>query len=274
MRLLLIDIGNSRVKWAWVTNGRMGRQRAASYADWQVQDYARRVIGRSWTAVRKRPARGRAKDRLCDRIVVSSVAGDRIDRMLLAAARTTGAPRPVFVVSKRRCAGVVTSYLEPWRLGVDRLVGVIAARHLAASRASCVVNAGTAITIDLVDAFGRHRGGAIVPGPALMVASLLLQTSGIRRRAQGGGRGVRRLFARTTRTAVAQGARYACAAVIDRAILEAKKALGRRPVVFLTGGAAATLEPLVRAPCRSVPDLVLIGLAVWSGQVPLRRPVN
>jgi type III pantothenate kinase len=129
------------------------------------------------------------------------------------------------------------------------------------------VNVGTAITIDLIDESGRHRGGAIVPGPALMVASLLTQTSGIRRRAQGGPSGVTSLFARTTRTALAQGARYAAAAIIDRAIEEAHQELETRPLLLLTGGGSAAVKPLIRSPCVRVPDLVLHGLAVWASQV-------
>lgn len=274
MRVLLVDVGNSRVKWAWLSGGRVGPQQAAANTGWRVEDYARRVIGRGWLAERTRSSRGRAQAAVRGQILVSSVAGSGVRRMLVAAARRMGAPAPQFFVSRRRTAGVVTSYVEPWRLGVDRLVGAIGARHLAAGRAVCVVNVGTAITIDLVDAAGRHRGGAIIPGPALMVESLLRSTSGIRRRARGGSRGVQSLFARTTRTAVSQGSRYASAAVIDRAILEAAKVLGRRPLAFLTGGGSARVRPVMRIPCVTVPDLVLVGLAVWAGWAPLRRRVN
>ena len=194
--------------------------------------------------------------------------------MLVRAARAAGAPKPEFVVSQRRAAGVTTAYLEPWRLGVDRFVGVIGAHHLCRGSASCAVNVGTAVTIDLVDGRGRHRGGAILPGPALMVDSLLRSTNGIRRRARSGPRGVRSLFARTTRTAIGQGAAYAVAAVIDRAIEEARAQLGRRPILVLTGGGAASVQPLLRHPCITVPDLVLQGLAVWAGvAAPPRRPL-
>src|SRR6185437_7597393 len=103
---------------------------------------------------RTRSSRGRAQAAVRGQILVSSVAGSGVRRMLVAAARRMGAPAPQFFVSRRRTAGVV------------------GARHLAAGRAVCVVNVGTAITIDLVDAAGRHRGGAIIPGPALMVESL------------------------------------------------------------------------------------------------------
>jgi type III pantothenate kinase len=149
---------------------------------------------------------------------------------------------------------------------VDRFVGAIGAHHLASGQSVCVVNVGTAMTIDLVDGKGRHRGGAIVPGPALMVDSLLTQTNGIRRRASGGPNGVASLFARTTRTAIGQGALYAAAAVIDRAIEEARGQLGSTPLVLLTGGGSEAIRPLVRNTSVALPDLVLHGLAVWARQ--------
>ena len=85
-----------------------------------------------------------------------------------------------------RGGGVSVGYPEPWRLGVDRYVGMVGAHQLFPGVALCVVGVGTAMTLDLVGARGRHWGGAIIPAPALMVHTLLASTSGIRRRAQGG----------------------------------------------------------------------------------------
>ena len=277
MILLLVDIGNTRVKWARLADGEMGKQLAAANAGWDAREYARRVIGRGWVLGRGRGAAGRragvgsagAAER-SGRIVVSSVAGDDVNRALIAAAREAGAPAPEFVVSERSAAGITTDYLDPWRLGVDRFVGAIGAHHLASGQPVCVVNVGTAITIDLVDGSGRHHGGAIVPGPALMVSSLLTQTNGIRRRATGGPAGSTGMFAKTTRTAIGEGARYAAAAVIDRAIEEARIRLGSRPLVLLTGGGSADIKPLIRSTAVSLPDLVLHGLAVWARQTPPR----
>jgi len=253
--LLLVDIGNTRVKWARLVDGQMGKQYAAAILGWKAQQYARRVIGRRWR-------------RGAGRIVVSSVAGDKVESLLRAAARQAGAPAPEFVASERSAAGITTEYLDPWRLGVDRFVAAIGAHHLASGQPVCVVNVGTAITLDLVDGSGRHRGGAIVPGPELMVNSLLNHTNGIRRRATGGPTGITSLFARTTRAAIGQGALYAAAAVIDRAIEEARSALGSRPLVLLTGGGSTAIRPLVRSTSVNLPDLVLHGLAVWARQTP------
>jgi type III pantothenate kinase len=96
-----------------------------------------------------------------------------------------------------------------------------------------------------------------------MKDSLLTKTNGIRRRAQGGS-GPGRFFARSTRAAIEQGSRYAAAAIIDRAVAEARKVIGRAPVVLLTGGGAPALRPLIRSRHRWVPDLVLQGLAVLA----------
>jgi type III pantothenate kinase len=264
--LLLVDIGNTRVKWARLVDREMGKLHAAANAGWGAREYARRVIGRGWVL-----GRGAAAG---DRIIVSSVAGDEVNRSLADAARGAGAPVPEFVASERSAAGITTEYLDPWRLGVDRFVAAIGAHHLASGQPVCVVNVGTAITIDLVDGTGRHHGGAIVPGPALMVSSLLTQTNGIRRRATGGPAGATGMFAKTTRSAIGEGARYAAAAVIDRAIEEARIRLGSRPLVLLTGGGSEDIKSLIRSTSVSLSDLVLHGLAVWSRQTPPPRPTE
>lgn len=244
MSVLLVDIGNTRVKWARFANGRLQRQRAAAHAGWQVDDFAEEVIGR---------ARG------IERVIVASVGGARLERRLIAAARRVIGVAPQFVSTTRRLAGVTTAYAQPWRLGVDRFVAAIAAHHIASRRAVCVIDVGTAMTIDLIDAHGRHHGGAIVPGPRLMVESLLRNTSGILHRSGGNARG-KSLFAHDTRAAIEQGARYAVAGVIDRAVAEARRAVGASPLVLLTGGAAPAVHPLIRSAHSNVPDLVLRGL--------------
>jgi type III pantothenate kinase len=243
--ILVVDIGNTRVKWARVAHGHLHRQRAAVHAGWRVEDFARLVLGRG---------------RGIERVIVASVAGARLEGRLASAARRVCGLDPEFVTAARRLGGVRSAYTQPWRLGVDRLVGAIGAHHLAPRRAVCVVDVGTAMTIDLVDAHGRHLGGAIVPGPHLMVESLLRKTSGIRRRSVGRSWG-RTLFARDTRAAIELGARYALAALVERAVGEAGRALGRPPLVLLTGGAAGAIDSLIRSGHSNVPDLVLRGLA-------------
>jgi type III pantothenate kinase len=249
MTALLVDIGNSRVKWAWLRGGRLGNARAADYSGWRGRDFAQRVIG-------SRPS--------IERILVASVAADSVTAALTAGARLARAPVPERVTTRRRACGVTIAYIDPWRLGVDRLLAMIAAHRRFPGQPVCAVAVGTAMTVDLLGADGRHRGGAIIPAPPLMVASLLNGTNGIRRRAQGGARGRgRALFGRSTRAAVEQGARYAAAAAVDRAVSEASVLAGSTPQLVLTGGGARDLRPLIRTGGVLVPDLVLEGLAAW-----------
>ena len=265
MSVLLVDIGNTRVKWASFVRGRPGRQKAAAHEGWDGERIARHILGGMESGGSKRRAgtakRAAAASKRIGRIVVVSVAGARIDRAFAAAVRRRLGIAPEFFRSTRRAGAVTTLYSEPWRLGADRLAGVIGAFHLSKQRAVCIVSVGTAMTLDLVDARGRHRGGAIVPSPSLMVGSLLSQTHGIRRRARGGSGGGG-LFARSTRLAIAEGARYAAAAIADRAVAEARAVLGQAPLLLLTGGAAPVIRKLIRTRHRHVPDLVLQGLAV------------
>jgi type III pantothenate kinase len=150
-----------------------------------------------------------------------------------------------------------------WRLGADRWVALIAAHAIAGPRPVLIANVGTALTLDLVNAAGVHLGGAIAPGPSTMIASLLGGTAGIRRRARGArrvARTTRGLFSSDTANALDAGARFAAAALIDRAVLEARTELGRKPLVLLTGGAIAGLRTHIKSAAREVPDLVLRGL--------------
>jgi type III pantothenate kinase len=252
-RALLVDIGNTRIKWARFDGTSIGRQHAATFAGWQVADFAREVL---------------SSGRGYGRILVCSVAGRRVNAMVAAAARRAGGPKPEFVVTRRRAGGVTTAYIEPWRLGVDRFAMAIGAHRLAKGRAVCIASVGTALTLDLVDSRGLHRGGAILPAPPLMVETLLSKTNGIRQRAGRRARaGDGSLFARTTRAAIEQGSLLAAAAAIDRAAEEARRVLGgRAPVVLLTGGGAKAVAALVRTRYRAVPDLVLQGLAVLASE--------
>lgn len=257
MRTLLIDIGNTRIKWAPFDGHRLGAQEAAAHAGWGPEDFTRLL---------RKPI---------DRILVASVAGPELLMALTAAAARQGLAAPIEVVSTRKAGGITVGYIEPWRLGVDRFVATIGAHQLFPHKALCVIGVGTAMTIDLITATGRHLGGAIIPAPSLMVDTLLRNTEGIRRRATGGtaGRGGG-LFGRSTKAAIVQGSRYAAAATIERALEEAHKRLKRLPLLVLTGGGARDLRPLVRPPTHWVPDLVLQGLAVLAAETPPTHPAR
>jgi len=111
-----------------------------------------------------------------------------------------------------------------------------------------VADVGTAATIDVVAADGGHRGGFIVPGPELMVRSLLRSTSDLApRHAAGGAAAHAAGFADNTRDAIERGCRLALAALIERCFGDAAlEAAAGPPCLLVTGGAATEVLPYLR----------------------------
>jgi len=244
MTMLLVDVGNSRVKWARFERGVLGEQQAAAHAAWTAHD---------WRATLFEGAR-------VERVVAASVAGGASLAALDEAARAATGRGIERISTQRAAAGVVNGYADPGLLGVDRWLAVIGGWHLV--RGACVVaDIGTAATIDVVAADGRHRGGYIVPGPRLMVASLLHGTSDLASFHATSPPGGGPAFADNTRDAIERGCRVALAAWVGRCVGDARTLVGATPRLLLTGGAACELQPYLEAPGEEVPDLVLRGMA-------------
>jgi type III pantothenate kinase len=245
--ILLLDIGNTRIKWATLSDAGVGPQHAQPYRGWDRED----LIGNVLHTVAQP-----------ERVIVANVGGAIIGQLVSKSTQDVWNVTPEFIVSTAQDGGVTSAYPDPQKLGVDRWVAVIAA-HALRSGSACVVSVGTAMTIDGVDAAGRHLGGLIVPGPDLMVTSLLHSTSDIAARAREGTTSDS-LFADNTLGAIHQGAVHALAALVERTHRAMSERLGETPALLLTGGAVARLQPLVSLPCKVMPDLVLQGLAVLA----------
>jgi len=261
---LLFDAGNSRFKWALVRAGRLGRQQARAITDLAAFS--------TWLA--RAPA--------FERVVGVNVAGTRVERQLRAMLRAAGRPAPEFIAASSEAAGVKNGYARPLQLGADRWAALVAAWHRAGCyRTVCAVSIGTAVTLDLVDQDGYHRGGLIAPGPQLMLDALLGRTADIATRATSTARGPRRgkrvpdhervpPLADTTQAAIEEGSVASTAGFIDRTVNQITRRLGVRPVVFITGGASPPVVQRLRSACKPTEDLVLRGVAVL-GQVTIRR---
>jgi type III pantothenate kinase len=245
MNLLLVDVGNTRVKWATCdARGVLAPQRAAAHESWDVHDWDRHLFASPGI----------------DRVVAASVAGLGSKRALVEAAARRGIADVQFVASTATACGVRNAYPDPRLLGVDRWVAVIGAYHLRGPRACCVVDVGTAATVDVVTGDGTHLGGFIVPGPHLMARSLLSGTSDLAAHTAASRAHEHAFFADNTHDAIARGCRITLAALVERAHGELARSDGSAPVLVVTGGAAGEVLPYVLAPVEHVPDLVLHGL--------------
>ena len=270
---VLLDVGNSRLKWALLPSSR--RQRSHSTAHVRAGgslavESVRRSSKPLLQVLRRSGARAS--------IYVCNVAGPIVERRIRAAAAAAVLPAPRFIRTAAAAAGVTNGYLEAWRLGVDRWVALIGAHHQHPTRNLCVVSIGSAMTIDLLTADGRHQGGSITPGPYLMLEALLQSTAGIRRRAGASSaaaltrrrskpaRAADGLFARDTRSALLSGCLRACAELIERSLIEARQRLGARANLIVTGGGADCIVPLLRSRYQRDDNLVLHGLAVLASK--------
>ena len=195
------------------------------------------------------------------RVMASNVAGTSFGTRLSGVIGMHCDADVQFARSEKSACGVTNSYRQPRRLGVDRWVAMIGA-WAEVSGACLVVDAGTAVTIDALDASGKHLGGQIIPGVGVMAASLATQTSdipNIQRRAASQGSGIE-MFASTTAGAVGQGALNAVVGAVERAA----RAIGDdqgEVTIILTGGDASRILKSLGDEAIHRPHLVLQGLA-------------
>ncbi|EIM00671.1 type III pantothenate kinase [Rhodanobacter denitrificans] len=243
MRLLL-DLGNTRLKWALQAQPEGWLARGA--VDWQ--DHPAAALASAWAGL-PRPAR----------VLAASVVDAAREAQVEAVAQRLFDCAPTWLRTPAHACGVRNAYAEPQRLGVDRFLAMVAAH--ADGHAPCVLaGVGTALTLDALAADGRHLGGLIAPGPALMQQSLLGATAQVRPERPG----VVVELADNTADAVASGCWHAAAALVERFATRATARLGATPQLILGGGDAASLLPLLSLPARLSPDSVLRGLAVWA----------
>ena len=234
---LLIDAGNTRIKWG-VHDGRGWSQTGA------VETAASATLADAWATL------GPLK-----RATASNVAGERVQDDLFRACGQRGIVLDV-IRSPARQLGVTNGYREPSQLGSDRWAALVAAHHAGRGH-KLVVNAGTALTVDALADDGRFLGGLIVPGPALMRRSLDRGTAGLRLT-----EGEFHDFPAATPDAITSGAIQASAGAIAR-LAERMAASGVPPsLILLSGGAAREIAPHLPIAHAIHENLVLDGLAL------------
>lgn len=239
---LLVDLGNSRLKWALLRDGTISVGTPVAHRPDGLGDLAQ-----LWAL-----AAGSCS------AWVSSTALTLTPALSADIERQLGCVPQIFV-SPKQALGIRSAYDRPETLGTDRFLAMAGARALV-SGAFLIADAGTAMTLDMVDGQGQHLGGLIVPGPVLMRESLHRGTAGIRTNDTA----KVREFARATDDAVWSGACLACTALIGHAYRHGTHGVGESVSLLLAGGSMPALLPHLSIPHRSVPDLVLHGLARWA----------
>lgn len=258
--ILLLDIGNTRIKWSQVLDGTLTPQQSILHGEVPAETWIKQLFRE-----RFRPAR----------LLLSNVAGDEMLATIRREAERRWQIVPEVATTSATAAGVTNAYSQPSAHGVDRWLTLIAARQMT-STAACVIDAGTAVTIDALDAQGLHLGGVIIPGIRMMVSALVDRNSDLGQKSRASGRASTTppgMFANMTAQAIENGALFALAAAADRGVAElARQTRIERPQVYLTGGDAERIRTVMMTAAEVIPDLVLRGLAVWGGCAGERAP--
>ncbi|TCK19249.1 type III pantothenate kinase [Thiogranum longum] len=243
---LLIDIGNTRIKWAlqdgeeWISGTPLVR------GSKPFKDIARPA----WKEL-ETP----------ERVIVSNVAGAEFEKSVCTWVKRRWKILPEFLHSRAEQCGVINAYTKPERLGNDRWAALIAAHGLCRG-AAVILGCGTAITVDALSADGRHLGGLIAPGVELMISSVCASASDVT--VEDGDTGEIVLLASSTESAVLGGSLYAAVSLLDRISADLRGELGNDVSLLLTGGDAGRLMPLLESRPAHEPELILKGLAIFA----------
>ena len=245
-QILVIDVGNSRMKWGlrgphgWVALGSTPNSDIGtlSLRDWQSLPRPMRAVG-------------------------INVAGEAA-RVRVEAQLTRWRLVPEWLTASDAACGVVNRYARPAQLGADRWASLVAAWQRSLSTdlfppACVVVNAGTAVTIDSLDADGVFRGGVILPGMRLMLQALAENTSGLK-----AAPGAFCEFPDNTADALYSGAMQAICGAVE----QMRRQIDTNPAqvrVYLAGGAAGEIAPHLNPPVEVVDNLVLEGVLALAG---------
>jgi type III pantothenate kinase len=248
--ILVIDVGNTRLKWAWLSSTGLSDQQAVVHRD------AKPGV---WTAALFESGHKPS------RVLVSNVAGPAVAKTIAQLSKKTFQVEPEFVTAAPEYHGLTNGYLDPSLLGADRWLALIGAWTLARA-ALCVVDAGTAVKVDSVDAGGQHLGGLIAPGIHMMREALMSNTSDIANAAEHSTPSLAGVLANNTIGAISRGAVFALAGMADRAAEIVEHNTGAKPRLFITGGDAGMITGIMRTHGEIVPDLVLRGLAEIATQ--------
>lgn len=246
MNALLLDVGNTRLKWGIANDGDI-RKTGSITLDKIREDGVGSLSKRF--------------PRRIDAAMASNVAGATLATRLAGLVGAHSGCELHFAKTARSGFGVTNSYSQPRQMGVDRWVAMVGAWSELES-ACLIVDAGTAVTIDAMDESGQHLGGQILPGVTLMARALASDTSDIPLTVPKSARGYddMELFRSTTRTAVSSGVLSAVVGAVERAISTLRSNAYDATLVLTGGDASRILTALDESPIHR-PNLVLQGLS-------------
>ncbi|WP_096699492.1 type III pantothenate kinase [Polaromonas sp. AER18D-145] len=251
MTFLALDVGNTRLKWAHYAAPVVGSPVLAHGA--VFLENIDKLADEEWRGL-PTPSH----------ILGCIVAGDAVKRRVEEQMEHWDV-QPRWVVSSAQEAGVTNGYDHPARLGADRWVAMIGARHRLLGRGirkpCVVVMVGTAVTVEAIDASGRFLGGIILPGHGIMLRALESGTAGLHVPT-----GEVKDFPTNTSDALTSGGTFAIAGAVQRMVENTTRHCGEAPECIMTGGAGWKMAPSMSVNVELVESLIFDGLLEIAAQ--------
>lgn len=245
MTVLLIDIGNSCVKWACLEAS-------------NITDSER--FYRSKTGIKASLNKAFKHLNGIDSVLVSNVAGEKIAKQLAEWTEQQWQITPRFIHSEHKRFGIVNGYRTPEQLGVDRWLNLVAVSQ-GRPQARCIIDCGTAITIDIINASGEHQGGLILPGLKLMREALAAGTDALTEAEDDSGYS---LLATNTFSAIQAGTLYSISATLQQIISDMRQNFKDISITVTGGDGETVISVLGDSSIRYDADLVLKGLSLYA----------
>jgi type III pantothenate kinase len=247
MTILILDVGNTRLKWALYDQAHPNATLLAQGA--VFLEHIETLAEGDWANLTPAPAA----------IWGCVVAGDAVRRRVDHQLELWDTPTH-WVMPSEHEAGVVNGYDHPTRLGADRWVAMVGAKHHLkltgqGQRPCVVVMVGTAVTVDALDANGLFLGGFILPGHGIMLKALESGTAGLHVPT-----GDVKNFPTNTSDALTSGGTFAIAGAIHRMCEHVRAHCQQDPICLMTGGAGWKMAPSMSVPFELVDHLIFEGL--------------
>ena len=251
MTFLAIDVGNTRAKWGLYAHAQPGSQPIAYGVEFL--EHIDRLAEGPWASIAA-PTQ----------VLGCIVAGDAIRQRVQEQLDLWDTPMS-WVVPRAQEAGLLNGYDQPARLGADRWVAMIGARHHMLARGPArpvlLVMVGTAVTVEAIDTDGRFLGGLILPGHGIMLRALESGTAGLHVPT-----GEVCAFPTNTSDALTSGGTYAIAGACSRMASHLRAHCGAEPMCIMTGGAGWKMAPHMAEPYELVEALIFDGLLAIAAE--------
>ncbi len=236
--MLLIDAGNSRLKWAWADPSGLGEVSVLS------NDALEEALLSAWQGLP-----------VPEQVWFSNSAGRYRQQQIATWVEQLWGGQPTVLKSAVAWRGLTNGYRNPQQLGVDRWLGLVAG-WVRTQDAFCLIDCGTAITIDYVDQRGEHQGGVIFPGVGSTLERLLERAPHLK---LGEEAHRQRLLGRSTEEGLRDVEEAGAVEAVRQLLWQMEQQYGSCSIL-LTGGDAERLLSMLSLQTGYFPDLVLEGV--------------